>query len=145
MRSFIILVIEFTISTILKELGINPISNVLALIFIIVFSIAFSYDLDNSVVFNKHKQSLLLGYYLRVFLLLFDRYGQSIYHLPNSGADSEMFYTQAVLQAKGITSVRSGGFIGLFRIIFGLIGTNRLIGQFIVVLFSLVALCVSLH
>lgn len=142
MRSFIILVIEFTISTILKELGINPISNVLALIFIIVFSIAFSCDLDYSVTFNKYKQSLLLGYYLRVFLLLFDRYGQSIYHLPNSGADSEMFYTQAVLQAKGITSVRSGGFIGLFRILFGLIGTNRLIGQFIVVLFSLVALCV---
>lgn len=142
MRSVIVLVIEFTISAILKEVGIDPISDTLALIFIIVFSIAFSYDLDYSEVFNKHRQSLLIGYYLRVFLLIFDRYGQSIYHLPNSGSDSEMFYTQAVLQAMGITSERSGGFIGLFRTIFLLIGTNRLIGQFIVLLFSMVALCV---
>lgn len=142
MRSVIVLVIEFTISAILKELGIDPINDILALIFMTVFSIPFSFDLDYSEVLNKHKQSLLLGYFLRVFLLLFDRYGRSIYHLPNSGADSEMFYNQAVLQARGLTSVRAGGFIGLFRMIFATIGTNRLIGQFIVLLFSMAALCV---
>ena len=142
MRSFIVLVIEFTLSATLKEMGIDSISNILALIFMLMFSIAFNYDLICSSVFNKYRQSLLVGYYLRVFLLLFDRYGQGIYRLPNSGSDSEMFYNQSVLQATGVTSTRSGGFIGLFRVIFRLIGTNRIIGQFIILLFSMVALCI---
>lgn len=142
MYSFLILIIEILICSILKMLGIDPISNFLAGIFILVFSITFSVDLNESQALAKYQKPLFRGYLLRIAFLLFDRFGQSIYHLPNSGADSEVFYNSAVLQAVSTLPGRSSGFIALFRTIFFFIGTNRLIAQFIVLLFSIVALCI---
>lgn len=141
MISVLILLTEFSICSLLKTLGINPISDSLAILLIIVFSAAFLTDIQIGPVLKKYNAGLGLGYLLRIALLLFDRYGKSIYRLPNSGADSEWFYQLAVEQSTGISSHKSGDFIALFRIIFSIIGTNRLFGQFIVVLFSIVSLC----
>ena len=144
MYCIIVLIIELLICTILKMLGIDPISDFLAIFFIFLFTIAYSVDLDECEKLTVFRKPLMAGYLLRIALLLFDRYGQNIYHLPNSGADSEVFYNTAALQAQGILPSRSGGagFIVLFRMLFRMIGINRVIAQFIVMLFSIVALCV---
>ena len=141
MLAIISLFIECAICAVLKTLGIDPISDVLAVALVCVFSIAFIIDVSND---EKQKYSgcIICGYLLRVFLLFFDYFGKSIYHLPNSGADTEMFYKYSVMLANGLTSEKYGGFIGLFGRVFSIIGTSRLYGQFIVMLFSIIALLV---
>lgn len=142
MLSILTLILECGICSLLKSVKPNSISDALALFFIIVFSITFLIELQKSRTLSKYNLSLSVGYLLRLFFLLFDRYGQSIFQLPNSGADTEWFYELAVVQASNLSGKRHGGFIGLFSSIFSVIGTNRLFGQFIVVLFSIVSLCV---
>ena len=141
MYSVIILIIEITICATLKLIGINPVSNLLVCIFILAFTVTYSVDLLNNQKLVMYREPLLWGYLFRVALLFFDRYGRSIYHLPNSGADSEVFYNHAVLELAGLMPKSSFWFIALFRNIFSVIGTNRLFAQFIVLLFSIVALC----
>ena len=138
--SILVFVCECIILNILKEQGIDPISNILASFFIILFSIALIFDLCRSSVLESFSNSILLGYLLRVGLLYFDRFGQWIYYLPNSGADSETFYYNALWQATGQPYRRSASFITLFKYVFSIIGTNRLMGQFIILLFSIVSL-----
>ena len=138
--SFLVFVGECIILNLLKLQGVDPISNTLASFFIILFSIALFFDLCKSSTLEAYANSIILGYLLRVGLLYFDRYGQRVYSLPNSGADSETFYYNALWQATGQPYKRSGSFITLFKHIFTLIGTNRLFGQFIILLFSIVAL-----
>ena len=141
MLSTLTLAFELGACAMLKDLGIDPISSLLASVFIFIFTIAFYSDLSRSDRLSKYQNILFLGYLLRIALLFFDRYGKSVYQLPNSGADSEYFYIMAVQEATGLIRSRSGGFIGLFRIIFSIIGTNRLFAQFLTTLFSIVALC----
>ena len=142
MHSLITFLFGCTLCAMLKAIGIDPVSDVFVFVLIVVFAIAFIEDVQRSQRFEKYSQALVLGFVFRVVLLLFDRYGRSIYHLPNSGADSEAFYNLAVAQAQGHAIVKHGGFAGLFEIIFSILGTNRLFGQFIVLLFSIVALII---
>lgn len=140
MLSILTFVTECFLSAIIKKAGIDPVQNTVSLLFILVSSVAYIIDVKRSSVLRKYEFGLTLGYVLRVFFLLFDRYGQSIYRLPNSGVDTEWFYNMAAAQATGASSHRSGDFIGLFRMVFSFVGTNRLFGQFIVVLFSIAGL-----
>lgn len=142
MYSLLVLLIECAICIFLKEIGINPVDNALIIVYMIIFSIAYSEDLKTNDCLSKFQMPLLGGYYLRIALLLFDRYGRRVYQLPNSGADSEYFYSGAVAEATMASYRNSGGFIGLFRIVFSIVGTNRMFGQFIVLLFSVIAISV---
>ena len=83
---------------------------------------------------------IITGLSFRIILLLWDLYGRSIFALPNSGNDSEMFYGMAVSYARNGSSAREGTFQNMMGRIFSFIGPSRLYGQFIIVLFSLVSL-----
>lgn len=111
-----------------------------AAISIIIVSIAVMLDISRSPRLQCFQTELSLGVLWRVFLVVFDRYGQSIFQLPNSGADSGMFYRNAALFASTGEAGR-GGFFSIFMgRIFRLTGVSQFYGQFVIALFSVVAI-----
>ena len=141
MFSVITLAVELVIKAFLNELTLGSgKTEAIDIAFIGLFSLAFMYDLGRSKKLKSLSFPLSLGYIFRVALLFFDRYGQNIYRLPNSGADSEMFYrTSSELATVGYTN-RSENFITFVSNVFKCIGTSRLFGQFILLLFSILSL-----
>lgn len=107
---------------------------------IMVVSSGVMIDISRSSTLRHYQKEISLGLLWRVFLIVFDRYGQGIFQLPNSGADSGMFFRNAALYAS--TGVASrGGFFSIFMgQIFRLTGVSQLYGQFIITLFSIVAI-----
>ena len=141
----IVFLLELLILADIKSSGIDPVDNLTVCFFIVGVFVSFVFDISKSRRFRHVRLPLVIGFSFRLALLFFDRYGQGIYQLPNSGADSETFYFNAKWQALGMPSRRTGSFISLFRDIFRIIGTNRLFGQFIIVMFSVVALCATAY
>ena len=115
-------------------------STIAVSVLIITYTVIVLCIVNYDTVTSKHRSYLSFGLLLRVFLLYFDRYGKWIYHLPNSGADSEMFYQQSVMLATKGIATRKDGFIVLMGHVMKLVGTSRLLNQFIVVIFSFLSL-----
>lgn len=80
---------------------------------------------------------LLISYLLRIFFLFFDLYGQELFILPNSGFDSEMFHEAALHGIATGDYGRGHIYSYVVGIIYSLFGNNRMISQFINVLFSM--------
>lgn len=140
MFSLLVLILNFMMLSLINLAGI-AVSNVIAIFVIFIQSIAFILDTFTSKgVLKRFQAQFVLGYILRVFLCFFDRYGQSIYSLPNSGADSEVYFGNAVTFAETDTMIRSSSFSQTFGYIMKFIGTNRLIAQYVIVLTSLLVL-----
>lgn len=142
MLSLIILIIEIMLLHVIKTIGIVRIDNSLASVLIIIFSISFVVSVQNSDLTKKYSRQILTGYAFRILLLYFDLFGQSIRRLPQSGADSSMFYrtsTELVLYGK---TNKSSGFITIMYRVFSFIGINRLYGQFLLMLLSVAAIII---
>lgn len=107
--------------------------------FIALFVFAFAFDMRSSRQHRAIATPITLGLLFRVFLLYFDLYGQNIYQLPNSGLDSRGFYRSAVMQAQGYVS-SEGNFVTLMSWLVRIFGRTRLFLQFVIVLFSIVAI-----
>lgn len=110
-------------------------------VMIVVYSMVYIFEISQSEKYSIYMRELLCGYLLRVFLLLFDIYGKSIYQLPNSGADSVVFYKSAQLYAGvSINANKMGSFPYVMGLVFKFIGVNQLYGQFLMLLCSMVAI-----
>lgn len=111
----------------------------LVVVYIIAFSIAFMLDLYYSKRLHFLQMPIICGYLWRIALLFFDIYGRTIYHLPNSGADSEGFWRSAV-------NVAYNGWQGeltfpsIVGMVFRFTGVSRVLGQFIGLMFSIIAI-----
>lgn len=139
MLSTITLFIEFLVLAFMKSSSYEERPAALIIVFIALFSFSFLYDVSRSAVLRKYSAPLFCGYLFRLFLLFFDMYGRNIYSLPGSGADSEMFYYNAVQFINGLNGY-SGAFITLTGTIMKWVGVSRLFVQFILMLFSMVAI-----
>ena len=140
MLSVIVFLIEFIILIIIKNIGIVEIDNILAVILIFIFSIAFLINIQKSEKLFRYSKPLSLAYLFRLFLLFFDIFGKSIRSLPQSGADSIGFYYNARdLSINGVAH-RETTFARTMSYVFRLIGVNRLFGQFILMLLSIVSI-----
>lgn len=91
--------------------------------------------------FGKKNKIVLIffgAFIIRVLAMLWDFYATSIFILPHSGADSEMFFRFSLEIANNITllgeSIRGGIYSKINGVLFYLIGPQRLIGQYINVL-----------
>ena len=114
-------------------------SVVLTSIVITMFFLGFAADMSRS---RRHRiisGQLTIGLLFRIFLLYFDLYGRNIYHLPQSGADSDYFYFLAIQKANGYFS-DVGNFPTLMSLFARWVGDNRLFLQFILVLFSVISI-----
>ena len=145
MPSIVMLIIELFMLSIVKSIGIVNIDNILASILIILFTISFLISIQNNMILEKYGKQLFVGYMFRVFLLYFDLFGKRIRALPQSGGDTESFYwnaANAVLYGK---PNRSNQFIVLITKLFSVIGINRLYGQFLLMLFSIVTIIIFVY
>lgn len=118
--------------------GLIPESVAAISIFIIVFGLF--YDINKSPRLYKYQPPLFFAIIIRVFFVFFDRYGQGIYHLPNSGGDSGMYYRNAALLASMGEAKGGGTFSLVMGSIFKLTGVSQLFGQFVISLFSIAAI-----
>ena len=142
MFSVITLAVEFVIKAFLNELTLGSgKTEAFDIAFIGLFSLAFMYDLGRSKKLKSLSFPLFLGYIFRVALLFWDIYCRNIYILPNSGADTEMFYRQSKIYMNTGYTAR-GLFPKVMGTIFTYIGDNRLFGQYIIMLFSIVSLII---
>lgn len=137
--SFFTLLLECLLMAMLQANGIEGRPVVAMLIAIGVFSLAYFWDLGRSQRLKTVVAPLVLGYLMRLFLLLFDLYGRGIYPLPNSGADTEAFYRAGLQYALGYPT-REGAFISVAGTLFSWLGNSRIFVQFLLMLCSMVAL-----
>lgn len=136
------LVLEFMVLNIFNIATNQQESNILAFIMILVFSVSFVTTVLGSKKLSRFSTPIIVGYIWRLFLLFFDLYGKSIYSLPNSGYDSEMYYRTAVSFISTGNPGQGEMFSTVMGTIFSFIGTNRVYGQFLVMLTSIVSLCI---
>ncbi len=141
MVSIIVLIIELSFLSIRKALGFDQIYRTIATVFILIFTIAFIYDTEHIKKLSYLRTPIRIGYYLRLFLLFFDLYGQWIFVLPNSGADADVFYGWAenYMKKGGWTRTVFPKVIGF---IMRYVGQSRLYMQFLVMLCSMVSICI---
>ena len=141
MVSFIVLIIELSFLSIRKALGFDQIYRTIATAFILIFTIAFIYDTEHIKKLSYLRTPIRIGYYLRLFLLFFDLYGQWIFILPNSGEDANVFYGWAQNYMKNGGWTRTV-FPKVMGFIMHYVGQSRLYMQFLVMLCSMVSICV---
>lgn len=140
MVSIIVLIIELSFLSIRKALGFDQIYRTIATVFILMFTIAFIYDTEHIKKLSYLRTPIRIGYYLRLFLLFFDLYGQWIFILPNSGADADVFYGWAGNFMKNGGATRTV-FPKVIGFIMRYVGQSRLYMQFLVMLCSMVSIC----
>lgn len=140
MVSIIVLIVECVILHIIKALGGWNAGNIVSSLMILLFSISFTVSVQANERLRKYSGQIFTGYLFRIALLYFDLFGNNIRVLPQSGADSMMFYNAAERWAMyGIESGR-GFFVYVMWKLFELIGVNRLYSQFLLMLLSIASL-----
>lgn len=140
MISFLVLLIEFIIMAFLKASGVDGRPMEFILVCIGVFTVVYFWEIGRSKRLRPMVLPLVIGYLLRIGLIFFDRYGQDIYNLPNSGADSEMFYRTATQFANFGWTDREGLFIRVLGTAMSWLGDSRVYMQFLLALLSVVAI-----
>ena len=139
MMSIITLILDVLVLSALPDQG-RPVAVVSVMILLFIFTLSF--DLARSEILEEFQKPILVGLLLRILLLYFDLYGRNIYLLPNSGVDSEWFYKQGILAADGLNTVH-GAFYTMLGRIFSVVGDSRLFVQFILMLFSIIAIIMT--
>ena len=140
MISLITLLLEITLLFIIRALGVWEIDNVVASILIMMFTASYLVGVSRSAIINRYSKQLVAAYFFRLFVLFFDLFGRSIRSLPQSGADSEVFYNASTNWALYGVESRRGFFVYFMGDLFKLIGTNRLYAQFLLMLLSIASL-----
>ena len=142
MLAIITLVLEIIILGIVKSIGIVDVGNTMATLLIFLFSVIFIATIQKSELIGEFNQQIIVGYLFRVAILFFDLFGTKIFVLPQSGADSLMFYRAAEQwTVNGIESTRGFFVYAMFKL-FEFIGVNRLYAQFLLMLFSIASLII---
>ena len=135
-----VLFVECLVLAFLQGCGVEGRPMELILTFFALFTVAYFWDLGRIPRLKPVSVPLALGYLMRMGLLFFDLYGRSIYSLPNSGSDSEMFYEQGMQLAIYGTTSRDGAFVRLLGSAFAWLGYSRIYVQFLLLLLSVVAI-----
>ncbi len=98
---------------------------------------------------NPLRWVYLAGFIGRCLLLFWDIYGRNIFSLPNSGADSEMFYLYAVAVSENSSllgvKISGGIYSKIIGALFTFIGPQRLFGQYVNVLLGLSVVFILNH
>lgn len=143
MFAVMILIVQFLILSIVNST--SGVNNIVASMMILIFSISFFIYIQVNEKLQNYSIPLFLGYMWRIFLLYFDVFGHNIYSLPNSGADSSMYYRTSVQYVTTGDAGRGEMFSTVMGSIFSFIGTNRLYGQFLIMLCSIVSIIMLIY
>lgn len=120
--------------------------NTLVVFVIILFTIAFFFDITNNKKYRKYIIPLTLGYFLRTALLFYDVYSGDPFNLPLVGgalsSDPLRFYNTAIMFSQGQPTRYGGFFPRVLGCLFAVTGASRLLAEFIVLLFSIATIVV---
>lgn len=130
---------EFVILAIIKSGGTDEVSNLTATVFILILSFCIIVYSKRNKRLNKYSKSLIIGLLLRLLFLYVDLLAYPRIVLPDGHSDEDMFFGNAINYALWGVS-RRGTYPKIMGTLFRYIGFNRLYGQFISMLFSIVAL-----
>lgn len=84
---------------------------------------------------NRYKHIILIAFLLRFMFMMWDLYARSIFVLPNSGADSEMYYRIAFnAYISNSFSLSNGIYANILGVLFLFIGPSRMVVQYLNVL-----------
>lgn len=83
----------------------------------------------------KYTYIVALGYFIRVAIILWDIYAQSILKLPETGTDTEAFHRAALLKMDNLAAAYGGLYTDILGLIYKTFGPSRVIGQYINALF----------
>lgn len=144
MISIVALILQIVILHITNQFDKTPISTPIAIILIVMFSFVYAISIYANKKNSGLTTPLIVAYLVRILLLFIDVFGKSILHLPASGGDTEVFYSNAVYYAEG-TSYWKGITVETFGIMAKYIGTNRLYLQFLLMLTSVATIHVLLQ
>lgn len=139
MISTIVIILQLVLLYSLNSIGVIERPAALITVCIAIFTIAYIADIQRNESLKPVRNALLMGFFFRLAILFFDVYGRSIYVLPNSGSDAEMFYYESYIVAMGGTSIR-GLFVTVTGTLMHFIGVSRLYTQFLLMLCSMMAL-----
>lgn len=140
MFAVLTILIEFLVLVGLNTLKGTAPSDEAVLIFILVFTVSYIFTLDKSEKLKNVKMPLLCGYAIRLVLTLWEIYGRDIWRIPYSAGDAGQFYKTAVAYAQGQEIGFGVPFTTIMGGIFSYTGISRLLGQFLVMLFSVAAI-----
>lgn len=84
---------------------------------------------------------IFLAYMIRLFVMIFDIYGNSIFVLPNSGDDTKYFNFKATNYA--LNNVEYTGYSKILGIQYKLFGANRFVGQYFNLLISIATILIT--
>ena len=145
MLSFLVLSLEIVVLVISKALGNVEISSAFATLLIVLYSLSFFVSIQRDLTLSNYFNQIALGYLIRVALLFIDIFGRKIITLPQSGADSAMFFRASrELVLYGSTN-RSGSFIDVMAFVFNIIGISKLYGQFLLMLLSVFSIVITIR
>lgn len=147
MISVVVLLFEFAILAVFKGTGTPNAGNFVAGMLILVHSFITIASFGRNRKLKKYSKYLALAFILRLVLLFLDLFAYPRIALPDGHADEDMFYSNAVYYMSMGTTLR-GFYPRLMGTLFRVIGTNRLFGQYVSMLPSIVALVLlaySLH
>ena len=138
MLSLLSLIIDLIIMILGRDYGYT---DLFANATVIIFTFSFVFDITHSKMYRRYSGPIISGLILRVLLLYYDVYSNDPFHLPLVGgpltSDPLRFYNGALAFMDGSTDDYVGLFSQLFGTIFSLTGPSRLLGEFIVLLFSI--------
>ncbi len=131
--------LEFVILALFKVAGINQVPNVVASVFILIlFLCMIAYSQKNKRL-KPYSKYLIIAYLLRLFFLYVDLFAYPRFVLPDGHSDEEMFFLNA-MDFAAYGRANRGTYPRVMGTLFKFIGTNRLYGQHVSMLFSIVAL-----
>lgn len=139
MLPLVALLFEFVVLAIVRATGTSQPGNIIGSFLILLYSfVLIGYFFKNKRL-REASKSLVIAYLLRLLFLYLDLFAYPSIALPNGHSDEEMFYANAVNYCLyGIN--RRGPYPQIMGILFRIIGTNRLYGQYFSMLSSIVAL-----
>ena len=139
MISVVVLLSEFVILALLNGTGTTDAGNFIAGMLILVHAFVTIASFGKNKKLKKYSHYLMLAYLLRLLFLGIDLFAYPRIHLPDGHSDEDMFYVNAFNYVSTGTTGR-GFYPQVMGTLFRMIGTNRLFGQYVSMLPSIVAL-----
>ena len=139
MLAVIILLFELVILAIFKNTGTTDVGNFFASVLILIHALLVIASFNQNKRLRPYSKYLTIGLLLRLLILFIDVLAYPSIILPNGHGDEDMFYDNAVYYAEHGVTYR-GYFCVVMGRLFRILGYNRLIGQYLCMLCSIVAL-----
>ena len=141
MLPVIVLLFEFVILSLYKSSGVTAVGNTVTGLLIFIHTLSLIAYFNQNKKLKPYSKALVISLFFRIILIDIDLFAYPSFVLPNGHSDEDMFFANAVWFANTGISYR-GSYPKVMGLLFRFVGFNRLYGQYLSMLFSIVALTI---